>query len=123
VLILSLTIVNHLTFFAEYWQVQNTGYLMSIDLLFLCRLLNAFSAAQKASILQGNICCDRAFLTEALEEDPYDWVYQTDAYAAAEDGQELLLKMIVLSMAQMPPGHGQQIRRWTYCTSKNTSSL
>ena len=62
---------------------------MSLGLLFLCRLLNASSPAQKASILEHNICCDRAFLTEALEEDPYDWVYQTDIYTAAEDGQEL----------------------------------
>jgi hypothetical protein len=92
VLLLSLTIVGNLTTFTEYWQMQNTGYLMSLGLLFLCRLLNAASAAQKASILEYNICCDRVFLTEALEEDPYDRVYQTDIYTAAEDGQELLFE-------------------------------
>lgn len=27
-----------------------------------------------------------------MEEDPYDWVYQTDMYTAAEDGQELLFE-------------------------------
>ncbi|KAG0650785.1 hypothetical protein D0Z07_2215 [Hyphodiscus hymeniophilus] len=76
----------------EYWQKQNTGYLMSLGLQFLCRLLNVSSAVQKASIFDGNIFCDREFLTEALEEDPYDWVYPTDTYTAAENGDELLFE-------------------------------
>ncbi len=65
---------------------------MSLGLLFLCRLLNASSATQQASLLKQNIYCDRAFLTEALEEDPFDWVYRTDMDTAAEDGQELLFE-------------------------------
>jgi hypothetical protein len=87
-----LPIVNYLTLFTGFWRAQNTGYLMSLGLLFLCRLLNTSSAQQRASILKYNIHCDREFLTKALEEDPYHWVYHTDMYAAAENGQELLFE-------------------------------
>jgi hypothetical protein len=120
---------NYLTSFADYWQVQNTGYLMSLGLPFLCRLLNASSAAQKASILKDNIYCDRAFLTEALKEDPYDWVFQTDMYTAAENGQELLFEDDILvdgPNAAWPwstnqkvdilyfQKHKQPLRKWAY---------
>ena len=92
-------------------------------------MLNASSASQKTSILEGNICCHRSFLTEALEEDPYDWVYQTEMYTAAEDGQELLFdddslvdgpnaawpwstnhKVDVLYFQE----HKQPLRKWAY---------
>jgi len=65
---------------------------MSLGLPFLCRLLNASSVAQKASIIQYNLHCDRYFLTDALDEDEYDWVYPTDMNAAYEAGQELLFE-------------------------------
>jgi hypothetical protein len=122
-------IMNRLTPFAEYWQVQNTGYLMSLGLLFLCQLLNASSAAQKAAIFEDNICCDRWFLTDALEEDPYDWVYQTDIYTAAEDGQEILFEddsLVDGPNAAWPwstnqkvdvlycQEHKQPLRKWAY---------
>jgi len=94
---------------------------MSLGLLFLCQLLNASSAAQKASILEDNICCDRAFLTEALEEDPYDWVYQTDMYTAAEDDSlvdgpnaawpwSTSQKVDILYFEE----HKQPLRKWVY---------
>jgi hypothetical protein len=65
---------------------------MSLGLPFLCRLLNASSVAQKASIIQYNLHCDRYFLTDALDEDENDWVYPTDMNAAYEAGQELLFE-------------------------------
>jgi hypothetical protein len=86
--------MNCLTLFAAFRQGENIGYFMSCGLLFLSRLLNASSAAEKALILTENIYCDRGceFLTKALEQDPYDWVYQTDMYYAAKDGRELLFE-------------------------------
>lgn len=102
---------------------------MSLGLPFLCRLLSAPSAVQKASILGEDIFCDGGFLTGALQDDPYDWVYQTDMYTAAEDGQELLFeddslvdgpnvawpwstnqKVDILYFQE----HKQPLRRWAY---------
>jgi hypothetical protein len=103
---------------------------MSCGLLFLCRLLNASSAAQKASILAEKLYCGYKFLTEALEEPPYDWVYQTDMYYDAEvDGRELLFEddsLVDGPNAAWPwstnykvcimffEGHKQPLREWAY---------
>jgi len=65
---------------------------MSVGLGFLCRLLNASSAVQMASIIVTRISYDVGFLIDAFKEDPYDWVYGTEKGIAAEEGQELLFE-------------------------------
>lgn len=65
---------------------------MTIGLPFLCRLLNASSAVQKASILEGHLFSGYGFLTDALNKDPVDLLYETDMFTAAENGQELLFE-------------------------------
>jgi len=102
---------------------------MSLGLPFLCQLLDARSAIQKAYLLKDNLCCDMDFFTRTLNEDPYDWVYQTDMYIAAEDEQQLLFEddnVIVSPNAAWPwstdrkmtvvyfQGHKKPIREWAY---------
>jgi hypothetical protein len=57
--------------------------------MFLCRLLNSSTPEQKANILQYHLGYDPQFLTDALQEGPYDYVYYTEVYRDAEAGQEL----------------------------------
>ena len=122
-------IMNCLTLFAAFWQGENIEYFLSCGLLFLYRLLNASSTAQKASILAEKLYCGYGFLTEALDEIPYDWVYLTDMYFAAEAGQALLFEddsLVDGPNAAWPwstnhkvsvlyfEGHKQPLRKWAY---------
>jgi hypothetical protein len=59
---------------------------------FLYQVLSTSSVVQRSLLLLDRLTYDQWFLTQALNEEPLDSVYQTDKNAAADAGQELLFE-------------------------------
>ena len=86
-----IVIAVHLMHWTEFWTQENIDNFMSRGVAFLCQLLSVSSTARVASILQDKLSYGVCWLTHTLEEESYDSVYETDAFVAAENGEQELI--------------------------------
>ncbi|KAH8808779.1 hypothetical protein F5884DRAFT_381720 [Xylogone sp. PMI_703] len=76
-------------FYKDSWRSQNAEYFMTLGLSYLRRVIQTPSDSERAHVLANDIRTSYGFLMHALEVEPYDWMYQTEAYDAYADEEPL----------------------------------
>ncbi|RFU29827.1 hypothetical protein B7463_g6496, partial [Scytalidium lignicola] len=75
----------------DCWKMDTAEESLSLGLAFLRRVLRAPSKLERAHLLKGNTgTWGTRFLSSALEQEPYDFMFPTDANEAYDAEEQLL---------------------------------